>query len=337
MEFGIFDHVDRSELQLADYYEARLNLVEVYDRCGFYGYHVAEHHSTPLGLAASPSVYLSAVAQRTQKLRFGPLVYLLPFYHPLRLIEEICLLDQMSRGRFQVGIGRGISPFESAFYGVSPDESRERFDEALEILMKGLTEKSLTHVGRWHQFNDVPMEVQPLQRPYPPLWMGVNTAASATTAAKRGANIVSLLSPSEMHPLTEAYWNAASPNDQRTLKAGLSLFVVVDNDSSAATSRAEEAYAAWYKSFNHLYRLHGRGPVLGERPESFAALEKVERGISGTPDRVAEFMLEAIKKSGVNYILCQFAFGSLGADVAINSAQLFAERVMPKLRSKQIS
>src|SRR5579875_3685770 len=111
MEFGIFDHVDRNGLPLAEFYETRLKLVEAYDRHGFFGYHVAEHHATPLGLAPSPSLYLSAVAQRTARLRFGPLVYLLPFYHPLRLIEEICMLDQMSRGRLQIGVGRGISPF----------------------------------------------------------------------------------------------------------------------------------------------------------------------------------------------------------------------------------
>ncbi len=78
MEFGIFDHVDRNGLPLEQFYEMRLALVEAYDRLGFRSYHIAEHHSTPLGMAPSPSVFLSAVAQRTKRLRFGPLVYLLP-------------------------------------------------------------------------------------------------------------------------------------------------------------------------------------------------------------------------------------------------------------------
>ncbi len=77
MKFGIFDHLDRNDLPLRDYYESRLQIIEAYDRLGFYAYHVAEHHSTPLGMAASPSVFLSAVAQRTQRLRFGPMVYAL--------------------------------------------------------------------------------------------------------------------------------------------------------------------------------------------------------------------------------------------------------------------
>src|SRR6476646_11281399 len=107
MEFGIFDHLDRSPSSLADYYEERLEIVELFDRTGFHAYHLAEHHATPLGMAPSPSVFLAAVAQRTKRLRFGPLVYTVNLYHPLRLIDEICMLDQMSSGRLELGIGRG--------------------------------------------------------------------------------------------------------------------------------------------------------------------------------------------------------------------------------------
>lgn len=108
MKFGVFDHLDRNDLPLQAFYAERLKIVEAYDRYGFHAYHTAEHHATPLGLAASPSVFLAAVAQRTQRLRFGPLVYTLPLHHPLRLVEEICMLDQLSRGRFELGVGRGI-------------------------------------------------------------------------------------------------------------------------------------------------------------------------------------------------------------------------------------
>ena len=103
MLFGIFDHLDDGGVPLGQLFEERLQLIEAYDRAGFYGYHLAEHHATPLGYAPSPGVFLSAVAQRTRQLRFGPMVYLLPLYHPLRLIEEICMLDQMSAGPLSAG------------------------------------------------------------------------------------------------------------------------------------------------------------------------------------------------------------------------------------------
>ena len=112
-EFGLFDHVDRGDGTLQQFYEDRLRLAEKYDKAGFYAYHTAEHHATTLGMASSPNVYMSAVAQRTKHLKFGPLVYCLPQYHPIRLFEEICMLDQMSGGRLQVGVGKGISAIES--------------------------------------------------------------------------------------------------------------------------------------------------------------------------------------------------------------------------------
>ena len=122
MEFGIFDHVDASGVPLREFYDNRLKIVEAYDRGGFYCYHVAEHHRRRSVSPPRPRVYLAAVAQRTRQLRFGPLVYTLPLYHPLRLTEEICMLDQMSGGRMQVGIGRGISPLETKGFGIDPGE-----------------------------------------------------------------------------------------------------------------------------------------------------------------------------------------------------------------------
>src|SRR6202142_1481331 len=144
IEFGVFDHLDRTGPSLADYYEDRLKIAEAYDRAGFYGYHLAEHHATPLGMAPSPSVFLAALAQRTRRLRFGPLVYPLPLYHPLRAMEEICMLDHLSGGRLDVGIGRGASPYELEYYGVDPAQAPAIYKEAYAILIAALTHRTLT-------------------------------------------------------------------------------------------------------------------------------------------------------------------------------------------------
>ena len=98
MDFGIFDHVDASGAPLQDFYDNRLKIVEAYDRGGFYCYHVAEHHQTPLGLAASPAVYLAGVAQRTKTLTFGPLVYTLPLHHPLVVAEGASEISRRAVG-----------------------------------------------------------------------------------------------------------------------------------------------------------------------------------------------------------------------------------------------
>ena len=184
LEFGIFDHVDRHDLPLKDFYEDRLKLIEAYDRAGIHGYHCAEHHSTPLGMAPSPSVYLSAVAQRTKRLNFGPLVYTLALYHPLRLAEEICMLDQMSRGRFLLGVGKGISPIEVGYYGVDHKNADKMFAESFAIIMQALTKKTVDFEGEFFRYKNVPMELAPFRQPHPPLWYGVVNPDSAERAAR---------------------------------------------------------------------------------------------------------------------------------------------------------
>ena len=189
LEFGIFDHVDRHDQPLKDFYEDRLKLIEAYDRAGIYGYHCAEHHSTPLGMSPSPSVFLAAVAQRTKRLRFGPLVYTLPMYHPLRVVEEICMLDQLSRGRFLLGVGKGISPIEVGYYGVDFKNADKMFAESLAIIMQALTQKTVDFEGEFFRFKNVPMELAPFRQPHPPLWYGVISPDSAERAARTHMNI----------------------------------------------------------------------------------------------------------------------------------------------------
>src|SRR5688500_7125471 len=205
MEFGIFDHLDRSPSPLADYYEERLAIVELFDRAGFHAYHLAEHHATPLGMAPSPSVFLAAVAQRTKRLRFGPMIYALPLYHPLRMIEEICMLDQMSGGRLDVGFGRGASPIELDLYGTNPADSRGIYDEALGIVLRGLAEKTLTFRGKQFNYEQVPIELAPVQKPHPPLWYGTHAPESAARCAKAGINAVTLDSVAATRTYSDAF------------------------------------------------------------------------------------------------------------------------------------
>jgi alkanesulfonate monooxygenase SsuD/methylene tetrahydromethanopterin reductase-like flavin-dependent oxidoreductase (luciferase family) len=110
--FGLFDWIDRGTAPLHQLYKDRLQLLEAADAAGFFCYHLAEHHATLLGMAPSPALFLTAAAQRTQRIRLGPLVYLLPLYNPLGLIEEVCMLDQLSGGRLELGVGRGVTPYE---------------------------------------------------------------------------------------------------------------------------------------------------------------------------------------------------------------------------------
>src|SRR3979411_762285 len=146
--FGIFDHLDHAGGVRRQKYSDRLEIAAACDEAGFRAYHVAEHHGTPHGLAASPNLFLSAVAQRTKTLRLGHVVMLLNLYHPLRAFEEICMLDQLSGGRLDLGIGRGAVPLELSFFGVSAEEAQDRYSEAAEIVLKAMEPDTLTSSGR---------------------------------------------------------------------------------------------------------------------------------------------------------------------------------------------
>ena len=152
---------------------AAVELAALYDELGFRTYHVAEHHGTPFGLAPSPGMLLTAVAARTERLRIGPLVYLLPLYHPLRVYEEICMLDQLSGGRFELGIGRGISPYELGISTASTSTKRRTaIANRSRFCCRPFANDTLTYDGKYHQFKDVPLPLKPLQQPHPPLWYG---------------------------------------------------------------------------------------------------------------------------------------------------------------------
>jgi alkanesulfonate monooxygenase SsuD/methylene tetrahydromethanopterin reductase-like flavin-dependent oxidoreductase (luciferase family) len=193
--------MDRGAGSLDRFFDDRMRLIEVYDRAGFYGYHVEEHHATPLGVAASPGVRLAVIAQRTTRLRFGALVYLLPLYHPLKLLEELCMLDQMSHGRLLLGVGRGISPIELSYYGLDPSETPAMYQEALQVILRGMACKELAFEGKYYRYRDVPMELEPFQKPHPPLWYGIGRLDAIPWAVQNRVNIVANVTAEKMRPL----------------------------------------------------------------------------------------------------------------------------------------
>ena len=266
MKFAVFDHLDRSGPDLGRQYEDRLRLTEIYEWAGFHAYHVAEHHGTPLGSAPSPGLFLAAVAQRTTRLRFGPLAYPLGLYHPLRLIEEICMLDVMSGGRLELGVGRGASPYEAAFFGIEPTTAQERFDETLEIVLKGLGAPRLDHAGKFFTLIDIPLVMQPVQRPHPPLWHVTRSLDSADRLAGLGCNVALAMPTRDAGRFTRRYraaWAALGRAPADMPFVGNTRNVVVLDSDGDAVSAARRAFHVWYEFDDP--------PVAGQRRRAAAA------------------------------------------------------------------
>jgi alkanesulfonate monooxygenase SsuD/methylene tetrahydromethanopterin reductase-like flavin-dependent oxidoreductase (luciferase family) len=331
MKFGVFDHMDDAGVPLAQLYAERLQLAEAYDRAGIYGYHLAEHHATPLGMAASPSLFLAALAQRTKKLRFGPMVYLLPFYHPLRLIEEVCMLDQMSGGRLELGVGRGVSPFETAAYALDFAQTQAMYHEAYQILLKGLATDELTFEGKFHRFHNVPMVLRPLQRPHPPLWYGVTIPDNADWPAENDVNIVALGLRQTIRPIFNRYLSVRRKlgKDRSTL-FGVGRHVVVADTDEQALAIARRAYPRWRDNFRWLFQRHGTLPRIDAiYPPSFDELQAVDNGIAGSPQTVRDFIMAEVETTGPNYFVPWLAFGDMALNEALHSVDLFAREVIP--------
>ena len=334
MKFGIFDHVDRKDQPLSEFFEDRLLFAEACDRAGIYSYQVAEHHWAPIGMTPSPSVFLAALAQRTERLRFGPLIYALPLYHPIRLIEEICMLDQMSGGRMEMGFGRGASPIELSLYGIDPDDAERMYTEALEIVLAGLGGEPLTFHGEFYNFDSVPMEFVPVQKPHPPVWYGMHSPDSAERAARQALNVVSLDGAADTRVLVDRYrqvWREESGDDSSEPKIGMSRFIVIADTDAEALAAARRAYPVWHTSFNHLFRQYGSAP-RHPRPPQFDDMVDIGQAVAGTPDNVVAFLKSQIAESGITYMIGQFAFGDLTRAESLRSVDLFARHVMPVLR-----
>lgn len=330
MKFGIFDHVDDSGLPPPEHIAARLDMVAAYDAAGFHAYHLAEHHGTPLGHAPSPAVFLAAVSQRTTRLRFGPLVFLLPLYHPLRLIEEIGMLEALSGGRLELGYGRGISPIEMGFYGVPMDEQVERTAETLEVVLKGLTSERLTHHGRFFQFDDVPMLQRPIQQPHPPLWYGTNSPASVERCAHERVNMVTLATGEAMRAMLAGYRAAydGAPQDMPLLGVGRHVVVAATDEEAEAIARP--AFARWRASFVHLWEARGgANPFVASFPADWDAFVANGGGVAGSPATVRSFIEREHALGGFTYFMAQMAFGAMTVDQVRRSAELMGSEVMP--------
>jgi alkanesulfonate monooxygenase SsuD/methylene tetrahydromethanopterin reductase-like flavin-dependent oxidoreductase (luciferase family) len=336
LEFGLFDWIDRSTAPLHQLYEDRLQLLEVAEEAGFFCYHLAEHHATPLGMAPSPALFLAAAAQRTRRIRLGPLVYLLPLYNPLRLIEEVCMLDQLSDGRLELGVGRGVTPYELRYYGVDPASTREIFNESLAVLVAGLTNSRLTFEGAHYHYRNVPMELRPMQQPYPPLWYPTHNPESVQYAARHGYNFVGLGPAVAVREHVDAYrqtWETHRSDPGRlnghvaSPKIGILRQVVVAETDDEALAVTRAAHSDWYHSITKLWHDHDDHSVDGLF--AWETATQHETVMFGSPARVREQMGRLVEESGCNYVICAFAWGTLPHQQTLRSVRLFAQEVMP--------
>lgn len=338
VDFGIFDHLDQNGRGLGVLLEERLKLVELVEQQGFYGYHLAEHHSTPLGVVPSPSVFLASAIQRTTRIMLGPLVYVLPLYHPLRLYEEVCMLDHLSKGRLMLGVGRGGALLEHERYGIEPATASLRYHEAFAVLMRAFKEDVLNFEGEFFKYQDYLVQAQPLQRPHPPIWYGAPSAEAILWGVSLGINVVSLGPASRAKEIADRYrkeWADLGRRPASLPRIGITRHIVVAETDAAAEKLARRAYAPWRAAIEYLWK-HARTDFTLKAiyPQTFAELAEIGHGVAGSPATVRAYLENLEQEAGVNYVLGQMIFGDMSFDEAASSIRLFGREVMPAFAKK---
>ena len=344
MKVGLFDHVEDAGRPLATLYDERLTFVAAADQAGIYCLHVAEHHATPLNTVPVPGVYLAAVARATKRIRLGPLVYLLPLYSPLRLIEEIAMLDHLSYGRLDVGVGRGVSPFELKYHKVEHDQSRDIFIDAFDCLNAGLTSDTLDYSGPHFTYSKVPIVLKPLQKPHPPFWYGSSNTIGSTWAGERGLHFTTLGPIARAKENVDAFRDAlakrggpAQPKAEFSGGTAIGVMrnvVVADTDAEAARI-GKPAMEHQLTNLNWLRRLHGSTDLASRlnipRGANFEECVRDGTMIAGTPQTVRVEIECQVAALGVNYLVAYMFFGTMTLAEALRSLALFESEVMPAL------
>jgi alkanesulfonate monooxygenase SsuD/methylene tetrahydromethanopterin reductase-like flavin-dependent oxidoreductase (luciferase family) len=337
LQFGIFDQNDHGPYPLAEQYEKRLQLIELYDKAGFRSYHMSEHHATPLNLTPSPSVFLAAIAQRTKRIRIGALVDALPTHHPLRLAEEICMLDHLSNGRIEIGIGRGASPHELAYWGVDPGTARVMVVEAYNVIMQALTRNQVNFAGQHFQFAKVPIDLKPLQLPHPPLCYAVPVPEGAVWPAQNRINIVCAGPLPRVREITDRYraaWTAAGYSHDALPLIGINRFVVAADSEREAMALGRRAWPVFYASFMKLWKLHGTQQRDARIPEDFDTLVQNGGAIAGSPGTIRDRVQRMIDEAGASYFISQFSFGDLCQEEVTHAIGIFAGDMLPAARER---
>ncbi len=352
MQFGLFDHIDLAgDRPLAQQYDERLQFIAAADAAGFYAYHLAEHHATPLNTTPVPGTFLGAAARLTKRIRMGPMVYLLPLYSPLRLIEEIAMLDHLSHGRIEIGVGRGISPYELNFHHVDAEKSRDIFIDAYECVIEGLTHDRLTHHGPYFTYDDVPMILRPLQQPHPAMWYGSSNAVGSTWAGEHGLHFASNGGTERAKGNIDAYVAALAKRGTGAevphaefpggAAIGISRQIVVADTDADARRIAKPAHDHIYANQTFLRReavrrAQGNGsPEYGAPPSAgdFDAAIAEGSTIAGSPETVRAEIERQIATLGINYLICYMMFGTMTLADALASLELFAREVKPRFKT----
>jgi alkanesulfonate monooxygenase SsuD/methylene tetrahydromethanopterin reductase-like flavin-dependent oxidoreductase (luciferase family) len=324
MKVGVlqfFGWRDRS-IPLEDVYRRALERIKIMDQTGYDAVWLAEHHFSSYSVCPSVHMMGMHVAGITKNIRIGTAVTLAAFYHPLRIAEEVALLDMFSDGRVNWGAGRGFDPVEMSVFGVQPKESTERFREAVEIVLQAWSSERLTFKGKFHSYEEVEVLPKPRQRPHPPAWVAASSQGAVEWAAGRGLSI--LMDPHSEHgeiARKRSLFQSVLEKAGHTIKGRdlptARLMAIADTDEEAAAVASRGAYfTSRYVPKQAIASFRSDGRML--EPEEHYMDDVI---IHGSPERVVDTLKRLEEEIPLDYLLL--------SPLSDRTFELFTEKVLP--------
>ncbi len=339
MKVGVLQFFSWPERRVAieTVYERALQRIEIMDRTGYDAVWLAEHHFHSFSVC--PSVHMMGVhvAARTRRLRIGTAVSLAAFYHPLRLAEEVALLDVLSGGRVNWGAGRGFDRTEFAAFGVLQEESAARFQEAVDVVLRAWTEDRLTYEGRYFRCDGIEVLPKPLQKPHPPVWLAASSPDAIRRAAAAGFTI--MMDPHSTHQeiarkrelyRTELEAAGRSMGEREVPMARLLAIAPTERAAEETARRGARWLVDSYAGPQHQStpNVIGFGVAAGESAPPADPVERYLDGVVvwGTPEAVVDQIARLREEMFLDYLLC--------APLSHQSFVLFTDEVLPRISTR---
>ena len=326
MKFAIQNLLSLRDWQThPEVYANALGECRLAEELGFDAVWLAEHHFSSYGICPSLAVLAAAIARETTRVRIGTAVVIAPFAHPVRIAEEWAMVDILSGGRLDFGLGRGYQPKEFQGLGISMDRTREGFDESLEIIRRAWTEERLTFEGEFYSARELRVLPKPVQKPHPPLWTAAVSPDTFPLAARRGLRILTAPSFTPFDILWKNYdayraaFKAAHGSDEGS-EICLNKIIHVAESSRQAREEATEPIHWFFRTQADLI-----ADPVGAPPEQYRFYRKVrenllalsdekaldQAAIVGDPEEVADKIRMHHEALGVTYFMWAFSRGGL--------------------------
>jgi alkanesulfonate monooxygenase SsuD/methylene tetrahydromethanopterin reductase-like flavin-dependent oxidoreductase (luciferase family) len=348
MRFGIFTLVETRDGDYQKAYKEVLGQIEYAEELGFDNIWLAEHHGSKYGSMPSPQVFAAAAAQATERIRIGIAVSVLPFDNPVRVAEDYAMVDVLSNGRLDLGVGRGYQPPEYKLLGLADKQSisRELFSESLDILIGLWENETFSYAGKHYQVEDASITPRPVQSPRPPIFVAALSPGTFDLIGQYGLDSMALVGLMGMEEIKSNVLKAKSDLaargvDPKTLRYPIFCLTAISPTREQAMTKIAPAIAWHYETAAGIFPGGGtHGTPTGYEFFAQAFREGMSKGmeeivkertfLADNPDGISEVIEDLRTSLGQREMTMHFRFGGMPDKDVRESMKLFAEEVMPR-------